>query len=69
MQPGPSTFRAGASEAPEVIRCTVKHQTIACPIELIITAANALVTRLQQILVLVDHTQTEITAHCYYEFW
>ena len=69
MQPGPSTFRAGASEGARSHTMHGEHQTIAYSIELIITAADALVTRLQQILVLVDHTQTEITVHCYYEFW
>ena len=57
------------ARSPEVIRGPVEHQAIARPIELVITASDALVARLQQVLVLADHPQAKVAIHGDDELW
>ncbi len=53
----------------EIIRCSIKNEAVACPIELVVSTAYALVISNQQVFMLVDHAKTEISVHCNNELW
>ena len=55
------------SRTTNIIRFPVKDDTVGNEIKRVIAATNALVTRLQQVLMLVDLTKTEIAVHSDYE--
>ena len=52
----------------KVIRSTVQDESVACPVELVVPATNALVIAKEQVLVLMDHSQPQVTIHSYDEF-
>ena len=53
--------------AAKVVGFSVKDDAVGNEIEVVIATTNALVTQLQQVLVLVDHSKTESTIYADYE--
>ena len=51
----------------EVVRGTVKDNTIGGIVKVIVATADTLVARLQQVLMLVNHAKTEVAIHRDYE--
>jgi hypothetical protein len=47
----------------EIVGATVKDDTVRNEIERIVTAADTLITGLQQVFMLVDHAETEHSIH------
>ena len=52
----------------EIIRCTIQDKAVACPIELIVSTAYALVVANQQVFMLIDHSHTQVAVHRYDKF-
>ena len=48
----------------EVVGFPVKQDAVGGVIEMIIAATDALIARLQQVFMLIDHAETEHTVHC-----
>ena len=55
--------------AAKVVGLSVENDTIGNEVKVIIAASYALITLLQQVLVLVHLAQTEYPIYCYYELW
>ena len=48
----------------EVVGFPVEQDAVGGVIEMIIAATDALIARLQQVFMLIDHAETEHTVHC-----
>ena len=53
--------------ATKIVGFPVKEDAVGNKVKVIVPTADALVPRLQQMLMLVDHTEAETTVHCYDE--
>ena len=49
--------------------CEIEIISIGNKVKVVIPTADTLVTRLQQMLMLVDHAEAKVAIHCYYELW
>ena len=48
----------------KVVGFPVEQDAVGGIVEMIIAATDALIARLQQVFMLIDHTKTEISIHC-----
>lgn len=63
----PESLQQMPPRNPKVIRCPVQYHAVAGKVKLIVPAADAIIFRLQQILVLVYHSQAQDSVSGYYE--
>jgi hypothetical protein len=53
----------------KVIGFPVEKDAVGGIVKVIIAATDALISRFQQVFMLIDHAKAKVAIHCYYELW